>query len=229
MSGSPSGPFLGPQPGPPNGPMRRYIGVGVLAALTLALVLAAVVLLARQDRNAPIRIVAPTIDAPVSPESGQSNTPAPSPHPPRVQVTGAVVNPGVYTLGPDDRIIDAINAAGGSTADADLTDMYLASRVQDEGRYYIPKIGEAPSAEVPGKKGGVTEPEPPASDTATPVPTGPGPGPDGKIDLNLASAKQLEELPGIGPALAAAIVDYRLAEGPFQTVEEIVNYRGLAR
>ena len=177
----------------------RNVAVAVLGVLTLALVLAAVVLLSRQTHVAPITIIAPTPDAVVSPTVASQSV--------RVHVAGAVASPGVYTLHPDDRIVDAIAAAGGETQEAESSRLNLAQQVQDGARYYVPELAEeSPPDELPG---------PPAAGGAPPA--------DGLIDLNNASGAALETLPGIGPALAGAIVSFRESNGPFQSVEELVN------
>ena len=149
----------------------------VLVAATVAAVLAAVVLLARQDDNAPVRIIAPT-----SQQEGPAQV--------RVYVTGAVVDPGVYTLDPESRITDALDAAGGITDEGILDGLNLALRVKDEAAYHVLKLGETP----------------PAASISTGATGGSGSQPGGLIDLNLASEQLLDTLPGIGPALAEAIV-----------------------
>ena len=166
----------------------RNIATMALLAATVAAVLAAVVLLARQDDNAPIRIIAP--------ESQDTATQV------RVFVNGAVVNPGVYTLAPDSRVTDALAAAGGLTGEANIQGVNLALRLQDEAEYYVPKLGETPPA---GSN---------MQQAQTQIQ-------GGLIDLNLASVELLDTLPGIGPALAGAIVSYRENVGPFQSIEEI--------
>jgi competence protein ComEA len=125
-------------------------------------------------------------------------------------VSGAVANPGVYSLGPDDRISDAIVAAGGEISDAEPAVLNLTARVRDEARYHIPKTGKPPQAVVEG----AAKPEGAAGNTQAD---------GGSFDLNLVSTSLLETLPGIGPALAQAIVDYRDSDGPFRSVDEIVN------
>ncbi len=163
----------------------RNVAFAVLIAASLAAVLAAVALLARQDDNAPISITSPTSQA--------------APSQVRVFVNGAVASPGVYTLAPDSRITDALDAAGGATGEADLTGVNLALRLRDEDEYYFPKVGEAPpqgSVLGQGQTGGL-------------------------IDLNLAPPELLETLPGIGPVLAGAIVTYREDVRPFQSIEEV--------
>ena len=166
----------------------RNIATMALLAATVAAVLAAVVLLARQDDNAPIRIIAP--------ESQGTATQV------RVFVNGAVVNPGVYTLAPDSRVTDALAAAGGLTGEANIQGVNLALRLQDEAEYYVPKLGETPPA---GSN---------MQQAQTQIQ-------GGLIDLNRASVELLDTLPGIGPALAGAIVSYRENVGPFQSIEEI--------
>ncbi len=163
----------------------RNVAFAVLIAASLAAVLAAVALLARQDDNAPISITSPTSQA--------------APSQVRVFINGAVASPGVYTLAPDSRITDALDAAGGATGEADLTGVNLALRLRDEAEYYFPKVGEAPpqgSVLGQGQTGGL-------------------------IDLNLAPPELLETLPGIGPVLAGAIVTYREDVRPFQSIEEV--------
>ena len=111
----------------------RNIAFMVLVTATVAAVLGAVALLARQDDNAPVRIIAP--------ESQQVN-----PALVRVYVNGAVAVPGVYTLDSDSRITDALAAAGGVTGEANIEGVNLALRLKDEAEYYILRLGESPPA-----------------------------------------------------------------------------------
>ncbi len=107
----------------------RNVAFMVLMAAAAAAILAAVVLLARQDDNAPIRIISPDSQPPPLTQV-------------RVYVNGAVVSPGVYTLAPDSRIAEPLEAAGGVTAEANLEGVNLAMRLTDEAEYYVPKEGE---------------------------------------------------------------------------------------
>lgn len=132
--------------------------------------------------------------------------PTATPGPIRVHVDGAVAVPGVYSLSPDAIVQDALNAAGGPTADADLSQTNLALSLSDEERLYIPRIGELPTA-APPSTGGSTV--------------------GGLVNINTATAAELETLPGIGPVLAQRIVDYREANGPFPSVEAIQNVAGI--
>jgi len=118
-----------------------------------------------------------------------------------VDVAGAVARPGVIRLSYGTRVGDAIAAAGGVTPDADISGLNRAALLRDGARVYVPHLGESPPA---GSLG---------SDAET------------KIDLNHASAVELEGLPGIGPATAARIVRSR-DKRPFSRVEELQT-RGL--
>jgi len=158
-------------------------------------VLVAVLLFASQNDNAPIRIIAPNAISDANQDPAEV----------RVYVSGAVTSPGVYTLDSEDRITDAVAATGGVTADGVLDGLNLALRVTDEAEYYVPKLGESPpiSAKVP------------ASTTGSAGQTG------GLINLNSTSVEILDTLPGIGPVLAQAIVDYRENVRSFQSIAEI--------
>ncbi len=198
---------------------NRTLAAAVLAAVATALVLGAVVLFVRRDDNAPIQVLLPTpaqSGAAAGIRDGNPSSAEPGRVELRVYVSGAVRNSGVYTLQPDDRLSDAIAAAGGATGDAELAAVNLARRVKDEEHYYIPRVGETP---------------PPGSALAGENAQGAGPAATascgGLIELNAASADLLETLPGIGQVRAEAIVSYRERNGPFQSVEEITNVPGI--
>ena len=123
-------------------------------------------------------------------------------------VAGAVVRPGLYRLGGAPRVADALDAAGGPAPDADLDAVNLAAAVADGERVYLPRKGEAPPGAVAGGA------------------SGPGSNP-APLDLNTATAEQLEELPGVGPSTAAAILAYRQQHGPFRSVDQLLEVRGI--
>ncbi|MDR7158801.1 helix-hairpin-helix domain-containing protein [Arthrobacter sp. BE255] len=136
-----------------------------------------------------------------------------------LHVAGAVARPGVVELGPGSRVHDAIAAAGGGTAAADLDRLNLAAVVVDGQKIYVPRHGEplpADSAGAPaGEAGGSAE-------GGGSVEGGAGPrAAAGKINLNAAGIEELGTLPKVGPVLAQRIVDWRKEHGLFTSVEEL--------
>lgn len=130
-----------------------------------------------------------------------------------VHVSGAVQSPGVVHLPPGSRVEDALRAVGGSTEEADLAAINLARPVADGEQIHVPVPGE----EAP--------PAPAAGD-------GTGSGPDegvggGRIDLNTASAGELEELPGVGPSIAQRILEHREKNGSFTSVDGLLEVSGI--
>ncbi|UCC90054.1 MAG: helix-hairpin-helix domain-containing protein [Anaerolineales bacterium] len=119
----------------------------------------------------------------------------------------------MYWLRPGSIVKDAIGAAGGAADDADLVRINLAQELHDQERLYVPRVGESDAP--PPVTGG--EPTPPIGELA----------PSHKININTATAAELDTLPGIGPAFAQRIIDYRDANGPFQSIEEIILVSGI--
>lgn len=132
-----------------------------------------------------------------------------------VHVAGGVRVPGVYAFEAAPRVNDAIERAGGATADADLDALNLAQALADGQRVYVPTIGEVEPATVLAP-----QPVVPAAEGATEAAAGP-------IDVNRATAVELEQLPGVGPATAAAIIDDRDRNGPFATVDDLDRVPGI--
>ena len=122
-----------------------------------------------------------------------------------VHVAGAIGSPGVYEVPEGSRVIDAVLAAGGFAIDANPDAVNLAAVVADAQRVYVPREGEAMVAD-PGGSGGADA---------------------GPINLNSATADQLDELPGVGPATAAAIIAHREQHGPFASVDQLGDVRGI--
>ena len=125
-----------------------------------------------------------------------------------VHVSGAVQRPGLVTLSADARVGDAVDAAGGLTEDADGDRINLARVLVDGEQVHVPAEGEELPPAATGERGAAPGSDAPAGD-------GGGLDPQGRIDLNRATAAELESLPGIGPARATAIVDHREQHGPF--------------
>ena len=136
----------------------------------------------------------------------------PTPAPIVVHVLGAVHNEGAYRLPPGSRIADAIDAAGGASADADLSRLNLAARAPDGARLHIPLADEDPV----GAPGAVEEDAP--SDT--------GGASGGLVDLNIAQLSALMSLPGIGEKRAAAIIAFRETNGPITSADDLLGIDG---
>ncbi len=123
-----------------------------------------------------------------------------------VHAAGAVTTPGVYRLPTGSRVSDLLTAAGGATPDADLDQLNLAAPLADGERILVPRRGEMVS---------------------TAAGTGSGSQSSTKVDLNTATAEELDKLPGIGPATAEAIIRYRETRGRFRSVTELLEVRGI--
>jgi competence protein ComEA len=126
-----------------------------------------------------------------------------------VYVAGAVTVPGIYSLGSEARVNDALVAAGGAASDANLDVVNLAAPVHDGERVYVPVVGET---------------VPPAIQLAPPDEAT---TPSEPVNINTATAAQLDVLPGVGPTTAAAIVAHRDQHGPFQTIDQLGDVRGI--
>lgn len=132
-----------------------------------------------------------------------------------VHVAGAVVHPGLVRLATGDRVDDAVRAAGGPAPNADLDRLNLAAKVADGERILVVLVGAPGGAEVAAPIADGTDPA-----TGTGATSGP-------LNLNTATAAQLDTLPGIGPALAAAILRERDRRGGFTDVGQLRDVRGI--
>lgn len=197
-------------PSMPSVPSVRKVRT-VAAAFAVVLVGSALVLAPRagpfEDRM-PVTQAEPP--APTSDLSPATIGPAASL---LVHVAGAVGSPGVVELPPGSRVIDAVTAAGGLLPDADPDRLNLAAPLEDGLRVAVPVVGQpAPDVFEAWAAAG------PGSDAASGA---------GVVNVNLASQAQLETLPGVGPATATAIIAHRDSNGPFRTVESLIDVRGI--
>lgn len=156
--------------------------------------------------------------------ANDSNATVATPQTITVHVAGAVNNPGVYRLRYGSRVNDGVVAAGGATTTANLDVINLATVLNEGEQIYVPKRGEKPHTitgrpQVGGATGGATG--------ATGGATGANGGVLQMININLASVVELEQLPGVGPATAKAIVAYREKNGAFLRVEDLLKVRGI--
>lgn len=128
-----------------------------------------------------------------------------------VDVKGQVKTPGVYASSQGERVIDVVQRAGGLTENADESKVNFAEHVQDAMVIYIPAKGE---------EGSILQ-------GLTNDPSATGGAKQGKINLNKADENELQNLPGIGPSKAAAIMEYRETNGSFKSVEDLKNISGI--
>jgi competence protein ComEA len=181
--------------------VQRYRWV-LAAALALAIVAGGIVFYVRWPRPGPIVVSTP------APTQTLAPVPSPTASPLRVYVSGAVERPDVYLLTPGSIVKDAVAAAGGATADADLERINLAVALCDQQQVHVPRQGESSA--------------PPTAAGRTPAA-----GPPAKVDINSATLEELDTLPGVGPAIAQRIIDYREAYGGFSEVKEITQVKGI--
>ncbi len=127
-----------------------------------------------------------------------------------IYISGEVKNPGVVTLKNDKRLSDAVKLVGGVTNDADLNNINLALKLEDEMHYIIPKKGEI----ISNSSNNVS-----LGNNST--------NENGKININTATIEQLDQIPGIGEATANKILNYREEVGSFKSIEEIKNVSGI--
>jgi competence protein ComEA len=209
--------------------MRLYLSRPeqyAIAVLLLAIVGALVVLTyayARKPAGAPPPFLQQT--APKAPDATGERVLI-------VHVAGAVVRPGVYQLKPGQRVSDAVAAAGGATADGNLDSLNLAELVEDGRKVTVltkaewERAQQAPAPRTDGGKPG-TPTSPGAGGKSGPAPKPAAPTPAHKLSLNTATLAQLDTLPGIGPAKAKSILDYRQKHGKFTDVAQLLDVPGI--
>ena len=174
-----------------------YVLLGVMAGFVLAGVL---IFVARAPAGQPILL-----------------QPAPTKAPVAVHVVGAVPRPGLYEFAEGARVQDAIDAAGGLLASANVNAVNLAALLVDGEQLNIPyKDGAVPAEDSStlNLPGSTTEP---SNDSVN----------QDLVNINTASLEELDSLPGIGPTTAQRIIDYRDANGPFTTIDEIMDVSGI--
>jgi competence protein ComEA len=140
--------------------------------------------------------------------------PAPTPAPITIYVRGSVNQPGLYSLPPDSRVNDAIQAAGGFSEQADTGSLNLAEILEDGEQLDVPAL---PSPSLVNREPGLPVVLPTPVLSSFPA----------IVNINKASIEELDTLPEIGPKTAQAIIDYRNANGPFVSIEDILDVKGI--
>ena len=191
-------------------PGRRAVKA-LAAVAALVFVAAAFIAWRSQPRAEVVATPSPTV-VPAPIQASQTPLPPPSPSVATivVAVTGRVHHPGLVTLPSGARVADAIAAAGGALPNTDLSFVNLARKLSD-GELIV--IGVEPS---PGEAADPTGGDAPPSGAAA-----------GPVNINTAGLAQLQTLPGIGPALAQRILDYRTQHGPFRSADDLQNVSGI--
>lgn len=184
-----------PDPGTSRARVRRGVGAALIVLLAGAAI--AVFVTAVTPRGAERELVAPAGTG-----DDDSTVVAAVARPIFVHVLGQVARPGLYELREGDRVIDAIAAAGGTTAEADPGGVNLARLLSDGEQLAVPAVGEVTAS-------------------------APGVAADGRVDLNTADVAALDTLPRIGPAMAQRIIDWRETNGPIASVDDLLAVSGI--
>ena len=195
---------------------RYIIVIGLIALVAVSVTLAFV--LEEQPADEPL-----TLEVPPSPtlEPVPTTAPTATPAPIFVFVSGAVHHVGVYALPPGSRIVDALRAAGGPTEDAAIESLNQAILLTDQMQIHMPTRDDVLSTPPP-----ISNAPSSPSDESTESQTTQTSSNE-QININTATAAALESLPGIGPAIAQTIIDHRNTNGPFTSIEEIKNVKGI--
>lgn len=201
---------------PQAGTLRVHGASFVLGMLLATLIAGSLFFLARRPEPAPIVLHPPPTPAPTA-----TISPTATPPPIVVHVSGAVAQPGLYTLATDARVGDALQSAGGLADHAAGETINQAERLWDGAQVHVHSRNDLQSngaeLEPPSGVSGVPLTPPASNGDATAGNRGAG------VNLNSATPSELESLPGIGPVLAAAII----ADRPYASVEEITRVSGI--
>jgi competence protein ComEA len=196
-------------------PDRRHL-IAYLAAAAVLVVIAARIA-SRAGGSAPAASISMAAPASASPARARPRA-APPPRPLIwIDVAGAVRRPGLYSLPQGARTAAALQRAGGVRVRADRAAVNLAAKLVDGQQVFVPARGGASLGAAAGVAGGN------APATGTPAAAGPA----ARISLSSATQAQLEELDGIGPALAQRIIQYRQQQGGFRSIDQLQEVAGI--
>lgn len=192
--------------------LKQYRLYGIVLTVLLLFVVVAIGMATTRERTRSADIVTPPpywgqMGAPATIAEAIVPLPTATPQPLRVYISGAVVQPGVVTLSAGSLLVDALEAVGGAADDADLDGINLAAALADNQHVIVPRRAATP--------------QPTIEVAATVIPAA------AWVNINTASAAELELLPHIGPAMAQRIIAYREAHGLFTRIEDIQNVEGI--
>jgi competence protein ComEA len=179
---------------------KQYLGLGIIVAVVVGVVL--VILRSERPRDLVLQIEPVSHSADVT-----------------VYIGGAVAEPGLYTLPRGSRVAHAIELAG-TLPEADLAAISMARELRNEESIAVPF--QMPSSDVAPLPSGSASPSNSAASSGNP------PVDTSLINVNTASASELERLPGVGPAIAARILEFRESNGPFATLDDLARVQGIS-
>jgi competence protein ComEA len=190
---------------------KQYRGYAIVLTVMTLLVGAVIGISMMRERAQPGDILTPPpywgqMCAPATVADAIASHPTVTPQPLRVYVSGAVVQPGVVTLSAGSLLVDALDAAGGVADDADMDSINLAAPLVDNQHVIVPRRVATPQ---------------PGVEAASVSPT------NALVNINTATAAELEILPHIGPAMAQRIIAYREDHGPFERIEDLQEVDGI--
>ncbi|WP_010630252.1 helix-hairpin-helix domain-containing protein [Sporolactobacillus vineae] len=204
--------------------MERWLSNRKLWAVAIIVLIAVILLMVYKNNQAAERKAAAEKTASYFKKSASPSSAAESdvktvrlPAKLIVDMKGAVRRPGIYTMTAGDRVSDAVARAGGLTVKADENRINLAQKVADEMVIFVPEKGKKDPPQISGSPGTTASPQGASSA-----------GPAGEqININSADEQALQNLTGIGPAKAKAIIQYREQHGPFKSVDDLNNVSGI--
>ncbi|MBN2389758.1 MAG: helix-hairpin-helix domain-containing protein [Anaerolineae bacterium] len=189
---------------------KQYCIYGLVLTVLLLVVMVVIGMATTRERTQPSDILIPPpywgqVCVPATVADAIVSRPTVTPQPLRIYVSGAVEQPGVVTVPAGSLLADALDAAGGAADDADMDSINLAALLVDNQHVIVPH------------RAATLQPEGTASGSSV----------DALVNINTATAAELEMLPHIGPAMAQRIIDYREAHGPFERIEDVQEVDGI--
>ena len=216
----------------------RYRKAIITAAGVIVFIIAGLMTMIFTDSGNENAVSKPKVSEPSQPSQNQTVNQEPrvpeSNQPSKiiyVYITGEIAKPGVYKLSEDARIFQLVEMAGGFTSKADAESLNLAENVSDGTHIHIGAKLEPPkmSPTIPGMPANIQPNIQPQAVSTRNTAVNPPQTSTGRVNINTAGENELERLPGIGPAIAKRIIEYRNVHGNFSRPEDLINVRGIGR